>query len=163
VNHSQILKTIEKLAADIEMVGYSSQSRQALTTLLSSTPGSGGGVLNQWFNSEADPIKKRHLQDVTGIIVRLYSKRDGAIAEAMRLPGYCKLIRTGNVKLKGRQKAEHDVTKWVRQHWHKYGYNKRETVRRYILVNGGTLNQLYEINLKNDLKKNPLLKPKKSS
>lgn len=56
----------------------------------------------------------------------------------------------------------HDVTKWVRKNWHKYGYNKAETVRKYIEIHAGTFDQLYKIDLKNDLKQNPLSNPKKS-
>jgi len=54
------------------------------------------------------------------------------------------------------------VTKWVRKNRHKYTTNIG-SVRAYIEIYGGTLAQLYEIDLKNDLKRNPLSKPKKTT
>lgn len=77
------------------------------------------------------------------------------------------LVQDGAAKGTGKQKDKptldkHDVTKWVRKHWHKYNYRQSEAVRKYIEIHGGTFDQLYKIDLKNDLKKNPLLKPKKS-
>lgn len=57
-----------------------------------------------------------------------------------------------------KKQGDKPVTKWVRVHRHKYSSNKG-AVRAYIEINGGTLAQLYEIDLKNDLKRNPLSKP----
>jgi hypothetical protein len=62
---------------------------------------------------------------------------------------------------KRKTREDKAVTKWVRIHRHKYTSNK-EAVRTYIELYGGTLDQLYEIDLKNDLKRNPLSKPEKN-
>ena len=59
----------------------------------------------------------------------------------------------------------HEVTGWVRKHWHKYKYSQRETVRKYVEEHSDKpgINFAQELNrLKYDLKQNPLSKPKKS-
>ena len=70
------------------------------------------------------------------------------------------------VRPEGKPKPDlHEVTVWVRKHWHKYKYNQRETVRMYVETHSEKpgINFSQELNrLKYDLKQNPLSKPKKS-
>jgi hypothetical protein len=63
---------------------------------------------------------------------------------------------------KPKKREDKPVTKWVREHRSEYRSNK-DTVRAYIKLHGGTIRQLYDTDLKNDLKNNPLSLPKKSN
>lgn len=66
---------------------------------------------------------------------------------------------------KSRIQPDKAVTKWVRKNWHKYGYNKSETVRRYIEIHDLPEKLFDHLHgqLSYDCRKNPLVKPKKSS
>ncbi len=72
-----------------------------------------------------------------------------------------KLTPINDKKQGSRIQPEHPITKWIRKHGHKYRYNT-DGVKAYVEQHGGKYAKLY-VDLRNDLKKNPLSKPKKPS
>ena len=72
---------------------------------------------------------------------------------------FCKLKATKPKP--SRQQPEHPITKWVRRYRSKYPSNA-ETVRAYLKTHEGKYATVLQ-DLKNDLRKKPLLKSKKTS
>ena len=164
VNESEIVKTVRQLAIDLAKHGYSDLSKGGALKLLShdGTKG-GGGVLNQWWNREKDERKKAALRAILAIANGVYRKALSDLqVKANELNRWCDELDTKATIASKPVNDKHAVTKWVRKNRHKYTTNIG-SVRAYIEIYGGTLAQLYEIDLKNDLKRNPLSKPKKTT
>ena len=159
MNQNEILKAVRQLAIDMMKHRASDLSKRGARKLLESSPTSGGGVLCRWQVVEKDERKKIAINAILRIVAKTYA---GKITDWTKagdeLDEWCDEFEPNAITKPSRQKPEHQITKWVRVHRHKYTSNKG-AVRAYIEINGGTLAQLYEIDLKNDLKRNPLSKP----
>ena len=162
MNQNEILKAVRQLAIDMMKHRASDLSRRGARKLLESSPTSGGGVLCRWQVVEKDERKKIAINAILRIVAKTYA---GKITDWTKagdeLDEWCDEFEPNAITKPSRQQPEHPITKWVRRYRSKYPSNA-ETVRAYLKTHEGKYATVLQ-DLKNDLRKKPLLKSKKTS